>query len=33
MKWPFKSKELDKAIGVLQRYKSTFSTALIVDQT
>ena len=33
LKWPFKSKELEKAIGVLERYKSTFSTALNIDQT
>ena len=33
LKWPFESKELEKAIGILQRYKSIFSTALNVDQT
>ena len=33
LKWPFQSKELEKVIGVLERYKSTFSTALNVDQT
>ena len=33
LKWPFESKELEKAIGVLERYKSTFNTALNVDQT
>ena len=33
LKWPFESKELEKAIGMLERYKSTFSTALNVGQT
>lgn len=33
LKWPFESKELEKAIGVLERYKSTFRTALNIDQT
>jgi len=29
LKWPFES----KVIGVLERYKSTFNTALNADQT
>ena len=33
LKWPFESKELDKDIGVLERYKSTFIAALNTDQT
>ena len=33
LKWPFESKELETAIGVLDRYKSTFSIALNADQT
>lgn len=33
LKWPFQKKELQNAIDVLERYKSTFSTALNVDQT
>ena len=33
LKWPFESKELEKVIGVLEGYKSTFNTALNVDQT
>lgn len=33
LKWPFESKELEKDIGVLERYKSTFNAALNTDQT
>ena len=32
-KWPFESKELEKDIGVLERYKSIFNAALNIDQT
>lgn len=33
LKWPFERKELHNLIGILERYKSTFSTALNADQT
>lgn len=33
LKWPFERKELYNLIGILERYKSTFSTALNADQT
>ena len=33
LKWPFENKELEKNIGVLERYKSTFTAALNTDQT
>lgn len=33
LKWPFESRELEKDIGVLERYKSTFNAALNMDQT
>ena len=33
LKWPFESKELEKSIGVLERYKSTFIAALNTDLT
>ena len=33
LKWPFESKELEKNITVLERYKSTFSAALNINQT
>lgn len=33
LKWPFESRELYNHIGILERYKSTFSTALNADQT
>lgn len=33
LKWPFETKKLEKDIGVLERYKSTFSAALNTDQT
>lgn len=32
-KWPFESKELEKDIAVLERYKSVFNAALNTDQT
>lgn len=32
-KWPFEDKELQHLIGILERHKSTFSTALNADQT
>lgn len=33
LKWPFESKELEKEIGELERYKSTFNVALGTNQT
>lgn len=33
LKWPFESSELHNFMGTLERYKSTFSTALNTDQT
>ncbi|KAI9776365.1 MAG: hypothetical protein M1839_000445, partial [Geoglossum umbratile] len=33
LKWPFTSKEVEKIIADLERYKQTFSLALQVDQT
>ena len=33
LKWPFERKELEKDIGVLERYKSTFNATLSIDQT
>lgn len=33
LKWPFEKKELHNAIDILERYKSTFSTALNAYQT
>ncbi len=33
LKWPFERKELEKDLGVLERYKSTFTAALNTDQT
>lgn len=33
LKWPFENKELQHLIGKLERYKSTFTTALNADQT
>jgi hypothetical protein len=33
LKWPFTSKEVKKIISDLERYKQTFSLALLVDQT
>ena len=33
LKWPFESKELEKDLGMLERYKSTFTAALSTDQT
>lgn len=32
LKWPFESRELHNLISNLERYKSTFSTALNADQ-
>ena len=32
LKWPFESKELHNLLVALERYKSTFSTALNADQ-
>ncbi len=33
LKWPFESKELEKDLDMLERYKSTFTAALNTDQT
>jgi hypothetical protein len=33
LKWPFTSKEVDKAINTLERYKASFDFALSTDQT
>ena len=33
LKWPFERKELEKDLGMLERYKSTFTAALNTDQT
>lgn len=33
LKWPFENKQLQNSIGILERYKSTFSAALNADQT
>lgn len=33
LKWPFEKRELYNLIGILERYKSTFSAALNADQT
>jgi hypothetical protein len=33
LKWPFKSKEVEKEIHDLEGYKQTMSLALQVDQT
>lgn len=32
LKWPFERKELDNYMGIFERYKSTFNTALNADQ-
>jgi ankyrin repeat domain-containing protein 50 len=32
LKWPFRSKDVDKAIADIERSKATFSLALAVDQ-
>ena len=32
LKWPFTSKEVEKIVADLERYKQTFSLALQVDQ-
>ena len=33
LKWPFEKEELEKDLGMLERYKSTFTAALNTDQT
>ena len=33
LKWPFKSKELEKIIASLEKYEQTFSLSLQIDQT
>ena len=33
LKWLFERKELEKDLGVLERYKSIFTAALDTDQT
>ena len=33
LKWPFSSKDIDKAINAIGRYKAMFSLALTADQT
>lgn len=33
LKWPFSSKEVDKAIEAIERHKETFNLALAADQT
>lgn len=33
LKWPFESKELEKELGELERYKSMFNVALGTNQT
>lgn len=33
LKWPFSSKDVDKAIMTIERYKATFNLALTADQT
>jgi ankyrin repeat domain-containing protein 50 len=33
LKWPFSSKDVDKAITVIGRHKATFNLALTADQT
>ena len=33
LKWPFSSKDIDKAIKAIGRYKATFGLALTADQT
>src|SRR5438876_186054 len=33
LKWPFSSKDIDKAINAIGRYQATFSLALTADQT
>ena len=33
LKWPFESKELEKDLAMLERYKTRFTAALSTDQT
>jgi hypothetical protein len=33
LKWPFSSKDVDKAIATIERHKATFNLALAADQT
>ena len=33
LKWPFSSKDVDKAITTIERHKATFNLALTADQT
>ena len=33
MKWPFKSKQIEKTIASLEKYEQTFSLSLQIDQT
>ena len=33
LKWPFKSKELEKLLTIIDRYQQTFSLSLQIDQT
>jgi hypothetical protein len=33
LKWPFSSKDVDKAITTIERHKATFNLALAADQT
>jgi hypothetical protein len=33
LKWPLQSGDVDKAIAMIERYKTTFNTALSLDQT
>jgi DNA-binding transcriptional MerR regulator len=33
LKWPFKSKQVEKIVSSLERYEQTFTLALQVDQT
>jgi hypothetical protein len=33
LKWPFESKDVDKLVSTLERYRDTLAGALIIDQT
>lgn len=33
LKWPFKSKEIEKIVAILEKYEQTFSLSLQIDQT
>lgn len=33
LKWPFKSKEIEKIVASLEKYEQTFSLSLQIDQT